>query len=79
MNRRGLTVWLDAGEERTYERLLVGRYKRPSIATLSDDELLAFIRKSMEERRQYYGQARHALTPRASMTATRYNNRLQSS
>lgn len=57
MNSRGLTVWLDAGEERTYERLLVGRYKRPSIASLSDDELLVFIRKSLDERRQYYGQA----------------------
>ncbi len=58
MNSRGTTVWLDAGLERTYTRLLAGRYKRPSIAHLTDEQLREHITRAIDERRQYYSRAK---------------------
>ncbi|MDE6370597.1 MAG: AAA family ATPase [Duncaniella sp.] len=58
MNRRGVTVFLDAPHESLLRRLKEGRAMRPLIAALDDEELDRFIRSQMEWRRPHYGKAR---------------------
>lgn len=57
LNRCGLTVYLDAPHHSLLSRLKEGRAKRPLIASLSDEELDAFIRKQMEWRLPHYSRA----------------------
>lgn len=57
MNSVGITVYLDAPHGRLLERLKLGRDKRPLIASLSDDELSAFILSQLEWREPFYRQA----------------------
>lgn len=57
MNSRGLTVWLDAGLDRNYTRLLAGRYKRPAIAGKNDAELLDFVTETRAAREPFYSRA----------------------
>ena len=57
MNSRGTTVWLDAGIDRTYTRLLAGRYKRPAIARLDDEGVMVFLQRSLRERHPFYSRA----------------------
>lgn len=57
LNRCGLTVFLDAPHSSLLSRLKEGRAKRPLIASLSDEELDAFIHKQMEWRRPHYSRA----------------------
>lgn len=59
MNAAGTTVWLKASEERLWQRLKMGRRRRPLIASLTDDELRAFIHTKLAERVPHYSQARH--------------------
>lgn len=58
MNRRGVTVFLDAPHESLLRRLKEGRAKRPLIAALDDDGLDSFISSQMEWRRPHYAKAR---------------------
>ena len=59
MNRSGLTIWLQTSAERLALRLCLPgqRHNRPLIANLSDDEVLATVKKALAEREQYYGKA----------------------
>ncbi|MDE6490769.1 MAG: shikimate kinase [Muribaculaceae bacterium] len=57
MNARGLTVWLDTPVDRLFSRLKRGRAKRPLIAGKSDEELLDFIRCTLESRKEFYAKA----------------------
>ncbi|MBD5210570.1 MAG: shikimate kinase [Barnesiella sp.] len=59
MNRRGVTVWLDASVDRLHERLSQARSKRPLIANLDDEQLRAFIIDSLSKRNPYYSRAAH--------------------
>ncbi len=58
MNSRGITVYLTAPHHRLLARLKEGREKRPLIASLSDDELDAFIARQMEWRHPHYSRAK---------------------
>lgn len=59
MNRAGVTVWLTAPAEVLIERLQRPEYKqpRPAVATLSDDEIDAYVRRTIVERTPYYSKA----------------------
>ncbi len=59
MNASGTTVWLNASTDRLWERLRVGRRRRPLIAALSDDELRAFIDEQLAIRHPYYTRAQY--------------------
>lgn len=59
MLEHGTTVLLEASEERLLDRLRKGRRKRPLIASLTDDEILASIRSRSAERMPYYSRAPH--------------------
>lgn len=57
MNSRGVTVWLQSSVERTVERLLTAKTRRPIVEKLSREELPAFIETHLEQRRPYYSKA----------------------
>lgn len=57
MQSRGLTVLLNASEERLFERLKRGRHKRPLIAALDDSQLEEFVRRQLAERMPHYSRA----------------------
>ena len=60
MNRAGVTVWIDRSAAQTAKRLSpYGRQKRPKLRGLSDEELVEFMQRNMEERRAFYSQAHH--------------------
>lgn len=60
MNATGTTVWLTTSAERLIARLCLPehRAKRPQIATLSDEEIAAYVRRTMTLRTPHYAQAR---------------------
>lgn len=59
MNAAGTTVYLRRPAEQIARRLsLYGRQKRPRLRGLSDDELVAFMRRDMADREPFYAQAR---------------------
>lgn len=57
MNRSGTTVWLNTSCDTLFKRLLKEKEKRPLLKTLSDDQLMSFIKKKFADRRIYYEQA----------------------
>ncbi|MDE6101148.1 MAG: shikimate kinase [Paramuribaculum sp.] len=57
MNKSGLTVMLEASHEKLLGRLKLGRRRRPLIASMSDDELSAFIHKMLDSRKVFYSKA----------------------
>lgn len=57
MNSRGLTVHLQASHVRLFERLKLGRSRRPLIAAMSDDELSRYILEALAKRTPYYSKA----------------------
>ncbi|HVB03604.1 MAG TPA: shikimate kinase [Chitinophagaceae bacterium] len=70
MNATGKTIWLNPSVERIIGRLQVRKYRRPLIADLSDDALLAYVSQKLGERSPYYGQAQYKIDPdRISVTA----------
>lgn len=58
MNGQGITVWLDTPREILAERLLSAPDQRPLISGLSGEQLISFISERLEQRAQWYGQAR---------------------
>ncbi len=54
---RGLTVWLQASEERTVARLMANNARRPLMAGKSEDEIRAAVREGLTERRTHYERA----------------------
>lgn len=57
MNRSGLTIMLEASIDTLHARLKLGRKRRPLIAAMTDDELLAYIRQALDKRMPFYSQA----------------------
>lgn len=57
MKSAGTVVWLNTSPDALVVRLLKEKEKRPLIRDVSDEELLSFIRKKMNDRRLYYEQA----------------------
>ena len=59
MNASGETVYLQASPEGLFAYLKNAKAERPLLAGKSDDEMLAFIRTSLETREPYYLKAKH--------------------
>lgn len=61
MNTCGETVFLNATPETLKTHLLMGKTKRPLIQGKSPEELLDFIKESLQKRLPYYMKAKHTL------------------
>ena len=61
MNSLAETVYLKATPEVLAQHLKMGKVERPLIKGKSDEELLAFIRESLEKREPFYNQAKHII------------------
>ncbi len=59
MNAAGTTVLLEADPRVLHTRLTRGRHIRPLIAAMSDDEIHAYISRSLENRNPFYHKAMH--------------------
>ncbi len=57
MNESGKTVFLQLSVNKLAERLALEKSHRPLIATLSDEELINFISRKLEERDRFYNKA----------------------
>ena len=58
MNNAGVSVFIARSAENTIKRLSqFGRYKRPKLRGLNDEELLEYMTKGIIERQCYYNQA----------------------
>jgi len=58
MQRRGITVWLDASRPRLLSRLREAQQQRPLIAAIdSDSELDAYIARGLQDRHPHYSRA----------------------
>ncbi len=57
MNSKAQTVYLKASPEVLFRHLQSGRAKRPLLADMNDEEMKAFIVKSLEKRAPFYEQA----------------------
>ncbi|MGL5261425.1 MAG: shikimate kinase, partial [Bacteroides sp.] len=55
--KSGLTLFLEVSKSVLFERLKLGRRKRPKLQGKNDDELLAFISEGLDERLPIYQQA----------------------
>ena len=61
MNSLAETVYLKASPEVLAMHLKMGKVERPLIKGKTDEELLQYIRESLQVREPYYTQARHTL------------------
>lgn len=61
LNRMGQTVYLKASPEVLAAHLKMGKVERPLIKGKSDEELLAYIRQSLQTREPFYNKAKHIL------------------
>lgn len=57
MKQQAVTVYLKASPDVLAAHLRMGKQQRPLIAQKNDDELMAYIRESLEQREPYYSQA----------------------
>ena len=59
MNQAGMTVWLTTSPERITARLVLPdqKAKRPKIARLPDNAILALVEQELARRNHYYSQA----------------------
>ena len=62
MNTCGETVFLNASPEALKAHLLMGKTQRPLIQGKSSEELLDFIKDSLQKRLPYYQKAKHTLS-----------------
>lgn len=62
MNEEGITVWLNETIDIITERLLNEKKQRPLIKNIKDDELKEFLKELLEERNQFYKQAKYSLS-----------------
>ena len=62
MNTCGETVFLNASPEALKAHLVMGKTQRPLIQGKSPEELLDFIKDSLQKRLPYYKKAKHTLS-----------------
>lgn len=61
INQQAESVYLKAEPEVLKEHLLMGKSKRPLIEGKSPEELIAFIRESLQIREPFYAKAKHVV------------------
>ncbi|MBR1520776.1 MAG: shikimate kinase [Bacteroidaceae bacterium] len=61
MNSRGETVFLNASPEVLKEHLKMGKTVRPLIQGKTEEELVAYIKESLQKRLPFYQQAKHTV------------------
>lgn len=62
MNRAGHSIYLRRTAQQIASRLSPhGRYKRPKLRGLNDEELVAFMTQNMAEREPFYARATHCI------------------
>ncbi|MBR2981399.1 MAG: shikimate kinase [Odoribacter sp.] len=58
MNSQGITIFLNPSIDTIVARLIRGKWKRPLVAKLSDQELREYVEKHLAERLPYYNMAK---------------------
>lgn len=58
MNVQGDTLFLNTDIDTIVSRLIRGKYKRPIVSNLDDDEIRDFVVKHLQERLPFYRQAK---------------------
>ncbi|WP_343667713.1 shikimate kinase [Chitinophaga sp.] len=76
MNERGITIWLNPELPLIVDRLKRKKAKRPLIADLPDEEILAFVEKKLAERQPFYQQAQITIAESDSVTLETFTKRL---
>lgn len=61
MNAQGQTVYLKASPEVLYQHLKMGKTERPLLKDKTAEEMMDYIRASLQQREPFYEQARHTL------------------
>lgn len=61
MNGKGHTIFLNTDIDTLTMRLIRGKYKRPVVSKLKDEEIREFVEKHLEERLPYYRMARQEI------------------
>ena len=59
MNSRGETVFLNATMKALFRRLKIAKQQRPLLAQKTDEELVDFITQALEQRMDFYSQAKY--------------------
>lgn len=62
INENGTSVYLQMDAKAIYNRLINSKQKRPLVKNLSSNELLEYIIKKLDSRKEYYNQA-HITVP----------------
>lgn len=57
MNSSGVTIYLDVSIEKLFQRLVVGKWKRPKLKDKLDEELFAIIKEGLQFRLPFYNRA----------------------
>ena len=57
MNQQGQTVYMKADVETLFNRLLIGKAKRPLLMNKTDEEMKQYITEQLAHREQFYSQA----------------------
>lgn len=76
MNERGTTIWLNPELAVIVDRLKRKKSKRPLIADLPDDEIMAFVEKKLAERQPFYQQAQITIAETDNVTLDTFTKRL---
>ena len=62
MNQSGITIFLNVPKDEIFTRLVRKKESRPLLSTKSDEEIKAFIDKTLAQRLQFYKQAKHTFS-----------------
>lgn len=62
LNGNGLTIYLHHEPELLVERLVADRFHRPLVSHLSKDDLVKFVKQSIQERDAFYKKAKIILS-----------------
>ena len=57
MNQQGQTVYMKADVETLFNRLQIGKAKRPLLMNKTDEEMKQYITEQLAQREQFYSQA----------------------
>ncbi|MDP4267400.1 MAG: shikimate kinase [Bacteroidota bacterium] len=54
INQNGISIYFKMAPESLFQRLINARRERPLISSLSQDQLLVYIKNTLNEREEYY-------------------------